>query len=102
MFLSGLLFSLGEFSHFRILAKWWYSDSFSVRGVKFFSEEGNPDKDTPRRLTSLYPLVKRKFLVGKIPNSQRSKWKGATTKEFLNALKVGSTGCDKMDWIPPI
>ena len=33
-----LLFSLGNFSHFHFLAKWWYSDSISVRVVKLFLE----------------------------------------------------------------
>ena len=57
-------FSLGKFSHFHILAKWWYSDSFSVRGVKFFSEEGNPDKSTSQTLDKFVAVSKTKIPGG--------------------------------------
>ena len=82
------LLSLGKFSHFHI----WQSGDililFCVRGVKFFSEEGNPDKNTSQMVDKFVPVRKTK-----IPEGGEYLIR-STTKGFLSALKMGSSGGD--------
>ena len=58
-----------------------------VRGVKLFSEEGNPDKNTSK--TVVVPVSGSKSLAGGLPNSQRNKWKEASKKRAFKCVEHG-------------